>query len=153
MSRKYLLLGLIIIPLIIAACAGSDDTKEALATAEASLAEAEARAGEAESALAEAEEAAARAGTDAAYREQVRFINGRLEEAIRSVSEILDQTYATKGRLLDVLREANLTETFEGMLASFERLTPPPGYGPDHQIVLKAITDSISVSQNRDQTI
>ena len=146
MSRKYLLLGLIIIPLIIAACSGSDDSKEALATAEA-------RAGEAESALAEAEEAAARAGTDAAYREQVRFINGRLEEAIRSVSEILDQTYATKGRLLDVLREANLTETFEGMLASFERLTPPPGYGPDHQIVLKAITDSISVSQNRDQTI
>ena len=69
MSRKYLLLGLIIIPLIIAACSGSDDSKVALATAEASLATAEARAGDAESALASAEEAAARAEAVAEYRE------------------------------------------------------------------------------------
>ena len=141
MPRKYLLLGLIVIPLIIAACSDSDDSKEALITAEA------------ESALAEAEEAAARAESVAEYCEQVRFINGRLEEAIRSVSEILDQTYQAKGRLLNVLREANLTETFEGMLASFEQLKLPPGYEPDHQLVLKAIGDSVSVSQNRDQTI
>ena len=89
----------------------------------------------------------------AAYLEEIEEAARPLSVSSQEVDETLGQTWPVRGRLIEVLLEADRPSLFETMLSEVQGITPHPDFVEDRARLIAEIESSIARSTAEDQAL
>ena len=92
--------------------------------------------------------------TEVEYLERLGAAEAKIGEVVNSIGEALDQSWHTRGLILGVLKEADISGTLKTVLGDVEQLNPPDRFRADHERFVQFLRDEgIPYSGEHDRAV